>query len=58
MNDKKPWQSKKWTMGVVGLTVITLLALSGVGSPAAFGAIGLIVGIACGGQAAVDYRRG
>ncbi len=51
-------KSKKWSMSLIGLALVTLLALSGVGSPAAFGAIGIIVGIACGGQAAVDYRRG
>jgi hypothetical protein len=56
--DKPPLRSKKWTLAVLGLAAIVLLAVLGRGDPSAYGAIGLIVSVACGGQAAVDYRAG
>lgn len=52
--EKHPIQSKKWTLGVIGVTSVLALAITGNGSPEAYTAIGLIVSVVCGGQAAAD----
>ena len=58
MNPDKPLlKSKKALLAILGLGCIMGLALTGNGDAAAYGAIGIIVSVVCGGQAAVDFRK-
>ena len=56
-SDKSPWMSKKFMLAFLGLITIAALGLLGKGDPAAYGAIGLLVSVGCGGQAYVDGRQ-
>ena len=62
--DKKPLESKKWTMGAVGvagiecaLIITAIVPDIATAAAAAMLAIGGIISAVCVGQAAVDYRR-
>lgn len=55
-SDKPAWKSKKWTMGLAGILAVLAITMFGADATA-YGAIGLIVSVACGGQAAVDWKN-
>ena len=55
--DKNIFQSKKAMMGILGLIVTTVVAVTGHGDPAYYGAIAVIMGLAIGTQGAVDFKR-
>ena len=62
--DKKPLESKKWTMGAVGVVAIECaLIITAIvpdiatAAAAAMIAIGGVVSAVCVGQAAVDYKQ-
>ena len=57
MKNKRLWESKKAVLAVFGMSCVMTLALLGKGDPAAYGAIGLMVSVACGAQGLVDYQQ-
>ena len=55
-SEKPFYASKKALLAALGVVAILVMALAGRGDPAAYGAIGLIVSVACGGQAVIDAK--